>query len=123
MITDKVISVVEVVTNADEVVVADMIEVVVEDVVALIEADFVDADVVVVRPRCPSVLPTMLIPIKANIWSAGRVCSNVECMDQFIWKPKHPILCLMNARIKPSRISLCSGIAKYRCPNVNSFCK
>merc|ERR1719381_119143 len=107
MITDKVISVkeVEVVTNADEVDVAD-----------LIEADFVDADVVVVRPRCPSVLPTMLIPIKANIWSAGRVCSNVECMDQFIWKPKHPILCLMNARIKPSRISLCSGIAKYRCP-------
>ena len=76
MITDKVISVVEVVTNADEVAVADMIEVVVEDVEALIEADFVDADVVVVRPRCPSVLPTMLIPIKANIWSAGRVCSN-----------------------------------------------
>ena len=76
MITDKIISVkeVEVVTNADEVAVADMIEVVVEDVEALIEVDFVD--VVVVRPRCPSVLQTMLIHIKANIWSAGRVCSN-----------------------------------------------
>ena len=78
MITDKVISVneVEVVTNADEVAVADMIEVVVEDGEALIEVDFVDADVVVVHRRCPSVLQTMLIHIRANIWSAGRVCSN-----------------------------------------------
>ena len=75
---DRVISAneVEVVTNADEEAVADMIEVVVEDAEALIEADFVDAVGVVVRPRCPSVLPTMLIHIKANIWSAGRVCSN-----------------------------------------------
>ena len=77
MITGKVISVneAEVVTNVDEVAVAVMIEVVVEDAVALIEVDFVDADVVA-RLRCPSVLPTMLIRIKANIWSAGRVCSN-----------------------------------------------
>ena len=71
MITDKVISV-----NEVEVAVGDMIEVVVEDAEALIQADFVDAVGVVVRPRCPSVLPTMLIHIKANIWSAGRVCSN-----------------------------------------------
>ena len=77
MITDKVISVneAEVVTNVDEVAVAVMIEVVVEDAEALIEVDFVDADVVA-RLRCPSVLPTMLIRIKANIWSVGRVCSN-----------------------------------------------
>ena len=77
MITDMVISVneVEVSTNADEVAVADMIEVVAEDAEVLIEVGFVDADVVA-HLRCPSVLPTMLIRIKANIWSVGRVCSN-----------------------------------------------
>lgn len=74
---------VAVVTNVDEVDVAHMIEVVVEDVAISIEVDIVDA-AVVVNPRCPSVLPTMLIHIKENTLSVVRVCSNVECMDQFI---------------------------------------
>lgn len=72
---------VAVVTNVDEVDVAHMIEV--EDVAISIEVDIVDA-AVVVHPRCPSVLPTMLIHIKENTLSVVRVCSNVECMDQFI---------------------------------------
>ena len=75
MTIDRVISANEVVMNAGEEAVADMIEVVAEDAVALIEVDSVDADVVA-RLRCPFVLPTMLIRIKANIWSVGRVCSN-----------------------------------------------
>ena len=75
MTIDRVISANEVVMNAGEEAVADMIEVVAEDAVALIEVDFVDADVVA-RLLCPSVLPIMLIRTKANIWSVGRVCSN-----------------------------------------------
>ena len=75
MTIDRVISANEVVMNAGEEAVADMIEVVAEDAVALIEVDFVDADVVA-RLRCPSVLPIMLIRTKANIWSVGRVCFN-----------------------------------------------